>query len=131
MLSALLSNTVLAGDCSLTIDRTACPGKEAEAKKPYDGKNPTEEKMPKAQDAEACLKAGEKAAKIVRKGTLSKIIPPSDKREFILTYRSVMNSYGSIVLNTYFDITKVLFPLGICKSMDGRTPYILPASKFQ
>jgi len=72
MLSALLSNTVLAGDCSLTIDRTACPGKEAEAKKPYDGKNPTEEKMPKAQDAEACLKAGEKAAKIVRKGTLSK-----------------------------------------------------------
>jgi hypothetical protein len=72
ILATLLTNTALASECSLSIDRTACPGKEAEAKKPYDGKNPTEEKMPKAKDAEACLKAGEKSAKIVRKGTLSK-----------------------------------------------------------
>lgn len=68
--SALLSTSVFA-DCMLSIDRTACSGKEAEARKPYDGKNPTEEKG-KATTEEACLKEGEKAAKIVRKGVLAK-----------------------------------------------------------
>ena len=60
-----------AADCMLTIDRTPCPGKDAEARKPYAGKNPTEEKT-KAKDAEACTKNGERAAKIIRKGTLGK-----------------------------------------------------------
>lgn len=68
--TALLSSAAFA-DCSLTIDRKACPGKEAEAVKPYDGKNPTEEKG-KATTEEACMKEGEKAAKIVRKGVLTK-----------------------------------------------------------
>lgn len=70
-LFAVLSQSVFA-ECMLNIDRTPCPGKEAEAKKPYDGKNPTDEKVGKAKDEAACVAAGEKAAKIVRKGTLSK-----------------------------------------------------------
>lgn len=70
LFSLTLSSAVMA-DCMLTIDRTACPGKEAEARKPYDGKNPTEEKG-KATTEEACMKEGEKAAKIIRKGVLSK-----------------------------------------------------------
>lgn len=68
----VLSTTAFAGDCTLTITRTACAGQEAEALKPYDGKNPTEEKDAKSTTAEACKAAGEKAAKIVRKGVLSK-----------------------------------------------------------
>jgi hypothetical protein len=70
--SILLSSAAFAGDCSITIDRTPCPGKEAEARKPYDGKNPTTDKAPKATTAEACIAEGEKSVKIVRKGTLSK-----------------------------------------------------------
>lgn len=69
-LVALCSSAVFA-ECNLTIDRKACPGKEAEAVKPYDGKNPTEEKG-KATTEDACMKEGEKAAKIVRKGVLAK-----------------------------------------------------------
>jgi hypothetical protein len=72
ILSAILSNAALAGDCLLTIDRTPCPGKESEARKPYDGKNPTDEKMKKATTAEACTKEGEKSSKIVRAGVLAK-----------------------------------------------------------
>lgn len=69
-LSAVLSSAAFA-DCTLIIDRKACPGKEAETVKPYDGKNPTEEKG-KATTEESCMKEGEKAAKIVRKGVLAK-----------------------------------------------------------
>lgn len=69
-LSLTIGSAAMA-DCKLTIDRTACAGKEAEARKPYDGKNPTEE-TGKATSEEACLKEGEKAAKIVRKGVLTK-----------------------------------------------------------
>lgn len=72
ILAATLTHSALAADCSLSIDRTPCPGKEAEARKPYDGKNPTEEKVAKATTAEECTKAGEKAVKIVRKGVLAK-----------------------------------------------------------
>ena len=68
----LISNSLLAGECTLSIHRTACAGKEAEMLKPYDGKNPTEEKDAKATTAEACTAAAEKAAKIVRKGVLAK-----------------------------------------------------------
>lgn len=57
--------------CELSIDRTACPGKEEAAFKPYNGKNPTAETT-KATSAETCLKDAEKASKIIRKGTLSK-----------------------------------------------------------
>jgi hypothetical protein len=60
-----------APECTLTIDRTPCPGKEADAVKPYSGKNPTDEKT-KAKDEAACIKDAEKAVKIIRKGTLSK-----------------------------------------------------------
>jgi hypothetical protein len=67
----VLAQSAMAGECSLSINRTACAGKEAEALKPYDGKNPTVEKG-KATDLEGCTKEGEKAAKIVRKGTLAK-----------------------------------------------------------
>lgn len=76
LLLALVSTLVLSStafaDCSLTITRTACPGKEAEMVKPYDGKNPTEEKDAKATTEEACKAAGDKAAKIVRKGVINK-----------------------------------------------------------
>ena len=65
-------SALAAGDCSLSIDRTPCEGKETDARKPYSGKNPTEEKKEKAATADECLKEGEKAAKIVRKGTLAK-----------------------------------------------------------
>jgi hypothetical protein len=67
-----LSTSLFAGDCTLTITRTACPGKEAEMLKPYDGKNPTEQKEEKATTEDACKTAAEKASKIVRKGVLSK-----------------------------------------------------------
>lgn len=64
------SVSAMAGECVITIDRKACPGKETDAFKPYNGKNPTEEK--KSQDsAGACEKWAEKSAKIVRKGTLT------------------------------------------------------------
>ena len=60
-----------AGECVMTIDRTPCPGKEAEAREPYKGVNPTIEKKGTA-DEKACLDLSKKACKIVRKGTLSK-----------------------------------------------------------
>lgn len=69
-----LTTSAFAADCELSIDRKPCPGKEAAAFKPYDGKNPTIEKKPKAGNAEACTKEGEAAAKIVRKGTLAEKI---------------------------------------------------------
>ncbi len=59
-----------AAECAFKTDRTACPGKETEAMKPYDGKNPTEDKKEVA-DEKACLTLAEKSAKIVRKGTLA------------------------------------------------------------
>ena len=59
-----------AGECALSITRDACPGKEEMAYKPYGGKKTTEEKKSAANEAE-CKTQGEKAAKIVRKGTLS------------------------------------------------------------
>jgi len=59
-----------AGECIMKIHRTACPGKETEAFKPYNGKVETEEKKDTA-DLAACEKLAEKSAKIVRKGTLS------------------------------------------------------------
>lgn len=59
-----------AADCTITISRKACAGKETEAMKPYNGKNPTEETK-KLDSEEACLKWGEKSSKIIRKGTLT------------------------------------------------------------
>ncbi|KHD88534.1 MAG: hypothetical protein OM95_08465 [Bdellovibrio sp. ArHS] len=66
----LMSSMSYAGDCVISIDRKACPGKETEAFKPYNGKNPTDETK-KLDSAEACAKWAEKSAKIVRKGTLT------------------------------------------------------------
>mgnify|MGYP003616758098 FL=1 len=54
----------------ISIDRSACPGKEAEMLKPYNGKNPTTEKKTFAS-AEECSKFAEKSSKIIRKGTLA------------------------------------------------------------
>jgi len=70
VLSIVFSSAAFAGDCVLKIDRKACPGKETDALKPYNGKNPTEEKK-SADSVEKCTKIAEDAAKIVRKGTLS------------------------------------------------------------
>ena len=76
------SGLAFGGICELTIDRTACAGKESAAYEPYKGKgtgdvkphcdkcNPTIEKKP-AKDAAECKAKAEDAAKIVRKGTLS------------------------------------------------------------
>lgn len=68
--TVMMGQFAFAGECTITIDRKACPGKEVDALKPYNGKNPTEESK-KLDTAEACEKWGEKSAKIVRKGTLS------------------------------------------------------------
>ncbi len=67
----ILSSTTFAGECVQKIKRDACPGKEAAAYKPYDGKVETTEKST-VGNMDACKKAAEKSAKIVRKGTLSK-----------------------------------------------------------
>lgn len=66
----LASQFTFAGDCVISIDRKACAGKETEALKPYNGKNPTEETK-KLDSAEACTKFAEKSSKIIRKGTLT------------------------------------------------------------
>jgi hypothetical protein len=71
-LTITLSQSAFAGDCVLSVHFTACAGKEAEALKPYDGKNPAIEKEKKATSAEACIAAAEKRAPIVRGGTLTK-----------------------------------------------------------
>lgn len=68
---ALAASSAMAGDCVLKIKRDACAGKEAAAYKPYNGKQETEEKKTVADDA-ACKAEAKKAAKIIRKGTLSK-----------------------------------------------------------
>ncbi|MNL25937.1 hypothetical protein D3C87_1474390 [compost metagenome] len=66
----LASQFAFAGDCVISIDRKACAGKETDAMKPYNGKNPTEETK-KLDSAEACAKFAEKSSKIIRKGTLT------------------------------------------------------------
>ncbi|QDK36204.1 hypothetical protein [Bdellovibrio sp. NC01] len=68
--ASLFAHMAFAGDCTITVDRKACPGKEVDALKPYNGKNPTDESK-KLDSADACEKFAEKSAKIVRKGTLS------------------------------------------------------------
>jgi hypothetical protein len=72
--SGIIFTQIVSAECVLKIDRKACPGKETEALKPYAGKNPTEEKItraPASATSDACIAEGEKASKIVRKGTLS------------------------------------------------------------
>lgn len=66
----LMAQVAFAGDCTITTSRTACAGKESEALKPYNGKNPTDESK-KMDNEEACLKWAEKSSKIIRKGTLT------------------------------------------------------------
>lgn len=66
----LIGQMAFAGDCVLTTDRKACPGKEDAAFKPYNGKNPADESK-KMDNEEACLKWAEKSSKIIRKGTLT------------------------------------------------------------
>ncbi|WP_413291998.1 hypothetical protein ACLSU7_11290 [Bdellovibrio sp. HCB185ZH] len=66
----MMAQAAFAGDCNISVDRKACPGKEVEAMKPYNGKNPTDETK-KLDSAEACEKWAEKTSKIVRKGTLT------------------------------------------------------------
>jgi hypothetical protein len=65
----LSSSVAMAGECVFKTAREACPGKETEAFKPYDGKKETEDKKDVADD-KACIALAEKSAKIVRKGTL-------------------------------------------------------------
>lgn len=68
---ALFSSASFAGECVMKIKRDACPGKESQAYKPYNGKVETEEKKTVKDEAE-CKAEAEKAAKIVRKGVLTK-----------------------------------------------------------
>lgn len=70
-IALLGATTVWAGECVIDITRDACPGKDAEAYKPYDGKKTTQEKK-KVKDEADCETFANKSAKIVRKGTLSK-----------------------------------------------------------
>ena len=70
MTVALLGSSAWAGECKIKTAREACPGKETEALKPYDGKKETEEKKDVADEA-ACSAWAEKSVKIVRKGTLA------------------------------------------------------------
>lgn len=70
MASLFIVSTTFAEDCLVKTDRKPCPGKETETLKPYNGKNPTEDKKT-AADGAACKALAEKSAKIVRKGTLS------------------------------------------------------------
>jgi hypothetical protein len=67
----LASSVALAkGECAFKTAREACPGKETEAFKPYEGKKETDDKK-EVEDEKACLALAEKGAKIVRKGTLT------------------------------------------------------------
>jgi len=68
---SVMSLAAFAGDCELTINRSACPNKEKEAYDPYKGVNPTVEKK-SAADEKACLANAKKACKIVRTDILSK-----------------------------------------------------------
>lgn len=75
ILSVILAMMIMApasfaGDCALSVQRTACPGKEAETLRPYEGKNPTTEKYSTA-DVAGCEKKADRASKIIRKGTLA------------------------------------------------------------
>jgi hypothetical protein len=67
----MASTSVFAADCKWKTERTACPGKEEEAFKPYAGKHQTDEEDKKAADEASCLKTVEAFTKIVRKGTLT------------------------------------------------------------
>ncbi len=65
----VLPSLSFAGTCTIITHRKACPGKELETFKPYDGKNPTEDSK-SLPNIEACLKFAEKSSKIIRRGTL-------------------------------------------------------------
>jgi hypothetical protein len=69
-LSFVSSMAMAKGECAYKTAREACPGKETEALKPYDGKKETDDKK-EVDDEKACLSLAEKSAKIVRKGTLA------------------------------------------------------------
>lgn len=71
--ATLFSSFAFAGNCEITVDRKGCPGKEKEAHKPYDGKNPTTESQDLPNE-EACKKAAKDSAEIARKGTLAEKI---------------------------------------------------------
>jgi len=60
-----------AGVCELTIERIDCPGKKFEALQPFEGENPTHEKL-KLETEAICLEKAEKPAKIIRRQVLSK-----------------------------------------------------------
>ena len=68
--TVIISQSSVAADCELLVDRKACPGKESEAMKPYEGKNPTTERFSTA-DVAACEKKAEKASKIIRQDILA------------------------------------------------------------
>jgi hypothetical protein len=70
MLAMSVSLSAFAGVCTVKIDRTPCPGKTEEARKPYDGKNPTEESK-KVDSAKACEDLAAEKVKIVRAGVLA------------------------------------------------------------
>lgn len=81
-LLSIFISTAFSGECVLSVDRKACAGKETDAFKPYQGKNPTEEKKSVSDEA-ACKSQAEKASKIVRKGVLTskKVVAKFDGKD--------------------------------------------------
>ncbi len=71
------ATTAIAGDCVISVTRTACPGKEAESYKKCDGKQSCEE-LKETASAEACAKEALKACDNARvEITKSKVITAS------------------------------------------------------
>ncbi|MFP5518923.1 MAG: hypothetical protein ACLGGX_03410 [Bdellovibrionia bacterium] len=70
LVTVLAFTSIANAECVLKVKRDACPGKEAEAYRPYMGKVETIEKKD-AADEKACAKIAEDDSKIKRKGTLS------------------------------------------------------------
>jgi hypothetical protein len=70
--SLFLGNVLAFGaECTFSVKRYACPGKDKEAFKPYGGKQETQETK-KVGSLDACKAAAESNCPIVRKGTLLK-----------------------------------------------------------
>ena len=61
-----------AGDCRVSVNREACPGKETEAFAPYGGQNPTIS-VQYAESLSQCQAIATKHAKVVRVKIIKKI----------------------------------------------------------
>lgn len=97
---ALSAGSAYAGDCKLSITRTACAGKEAESYKKCNGAKSCDQ-VKKADSVEACAKEAVKACDNIgdrQKVTKSKVITASfdgksvqDGKDFCATNRPDFN----------------------------------------